>query len=104
MKNRHSGDIKRSFPMAATQLGSHIGPGFASGVILVVYFARYGSHVLWMVPLLFVLCCIFYYLCIEWSRLTKKYDRLSFFNNIYAPYNKAAMPIVDIVTIFPTLW
>lgn len=85
--------------VGATWYGSQMGSGTASGANHMNYFVRFGWYCFIFAAIALVLELWYYYWVFELSRTTKKYESRAFLTEAFYPYEKALLPIYDILAI-----
>lgn len=83
--------------VAAVWVGGHIGPGFATGSSLKVFFLTYGASALFLPFLSMAITAVVMYLMAEYSRRHKAYNYKDYVRCLYGEKgSKIAIPIYDI--------
>ena len=91
-------NLKLSYELASVWFGAHVGPGFATGAMLCIYFTGCGWNALWMPMVTMILEGIVFYSAMETARTYHAFTYRKVVDVIFAPFNKVIGPIVDIVT------
>ncbi len=84
-------------------IGTHFGPGFASGAQMNIYYVKYGVAGLFMPLIAMLILGAALYFTVEYSRLNKLHNFNVYVNSLYAPFNKIMSPLFDFCYLFTVL-
>ncbi len=97
-KNKQKPNLKLSYELASVWFGAHVGPGFATGAMLCMYFTSCGWNALWMPIVTMALEGIVFYSAMEMARTHKAFTYRKVVDAIFHPFHKVLGPLIDFIT------
>lgn len=98
---------KRSIPafvgVACVWLGTHFGPGFASGTMLNNYYTKFGFIGVFMPVIAMAILGFALYYAIEYSRMYKVHNFNTYARSLYSPIDKIMWPLFDISYLYTVI-
>lgn len=102
MEKKNKG-IPAFIGVACVWMGTHFGPGFASGAQMNIYYVKYGVFGLFMPLVAMLILGVALYFTIEYSRLKNKHNFNDYVKDLYSPYQKIMAPLFDFCYLFTVL-
>ena len=86
--------------VACVWMGTHFGPGFASGAQMNIYYVKYGIFGLFMPLVAMLILGVSLYFTIEYSRIRNRHNFNDYVKDLYSPYQKVMAPLFDFCYLF----
>ena len=100
MTSNNKKTIPAFIGVASVWMGTHFGPGFASGAQMNIYYVNYGLAGLFTPVIAMIILGVSLYFTMEYSRLNKLHNFKDYSSSLYSPFQKIMSPLFDFCYLF----